>query len=133
MFIDCKSVSKGMYGSCISGHGSASMSSGLDVYVINCEANGNSLFISDTSLMKHLYVKGCRVNEVTAIGSCASDATIFSDIKGTITLRNHDSIFTYPRNLRASNLVLRCKSLMVFQEYSTRLTKPLSMILIVVH
>lgn len=111
MFIDCKSVSKGMYGSCISGHGSTSMSSGLDVYVINCEANGNSLFIGDTSLMKHLYVKGCRVNEIITIGSCASDATIFSDIKGTITLKNRSSIFTYPGNLRASNLVLRCKSL----------------------
>ena len=111
MFIDCKSISKGLNGSCISGHGIASMSSGLDVYVINCEAKGVSNFIGDTSLMKHLYVKGCHVDEVGAIGTCASAATIFSDIKGTLILGNQAAIFTYPRNLRASNLVLRCKSL----------------------
>ena len=110
MFIGCNVVSKNQYGSCFSGHGSSSMGKGLNVYVINSHSKGANSFIGDTSLINNLYVKGCRIEDVGTIGWCAAH-TIISDIKGSVVLKNHGSVFQSPYNLSASNIILHCKSL----------------------
>lgn len=111
MFINCISISNNQQGSCYSGHGSSSSTAGKDCYIINAYTSGNSYFIGDTVLVRNLYVKNCRVENIASIGHCASNLTILNNVHGTLNQPSHGNVFNKSfDNLRAKNIVLKIDS-----------------------
>lgn len=111
MFINCTAISDGQQGSCYSGHGSSSSTAGKDSYIINAYASGISLFLGDPTLIRNLYVKNCRVENIASIGRCASNLTIINNIHGTLSHKSKGNVFDNPiKNLRAKNVVLKIDS-----------------------
>lgn len=111
MFINCTAISYGQEGSCYSGHGSSSSTAGKDSYIINAYAFGVNQFLGDPTLIRNLYVKNCRVENIASIGKCASNLTIINNIHGTLNQPSHGNVFNAPiRNLRAKNVVLKINS-----------------------
>ena len=111
MFINCTAISDGQQGACYSGHGSSSSTAGKDIYIINAYASGISLFLGDPTLIRNLYVKNCRVENIASIGMCSSNLTIINNIHGTLSQKSKGTVFDSPiKNLRAKNVVLKIDS-----------------------
>lgn len=111
MFINCTAISDDQQGACYSGHGSSSSTAGKDSYIINAYASGISLFLGGPTLIRNLYVKNCRVEDIASIGRCASNLTIINNIHGTLSQKSKGNVFDSPiKNLRAKNVVLKVDS-----------------------
>lgn len=111
MFINCTAISYGQQGNCYSGHGSSSSTAGKDSYIINAYAFGVNKFLGDPALIRNLYVKNCRVENIASIGMCASNLTIINNIHGTLSQKSKGTVFDSPiKNLRAKNVVLKIDS-----------------------
>ena len=111
MFINCTAISNNQQGNSYAGHGSSSSTAGKDSYIINAYAFGVNQFLGDPTLIRNLYVKNCRVENVASIGVCASNLTIINNIHGTLNQPSQGNVFNAPiRNLRAKNVVLKINS-----------------------